>query len=172
MIVALAAEHVDRAAEVAAGIDAELILRKAHRADDRVAEIERRDEVRLGALRDVGGVADVIEVSVGDEDQIGLHRLDVVLAGRVRRIRDPRIDEQRLAARQIDLERCVAEPFDGGLAGSSRGGRGRETQGDGYRNSHAPCIAPTGSSGQTLHARNSSFAENGEGPLSEPALRS
>jgi hypothetical protein len=73
---------------------------------------------------DVGGIADVIEVAVRDQDQVCLDGLDVVLAGRVRRVRDPRIDEDRLAARQIDLERGVAEPLHSRFAGRRSSGRG------------------------------------------------
>jgi uncharacterized repeat protein (TIGR01451 family) len=55
----------------------------------------------------------VIEVTVGDEHEIGLVDLgEVFLAGRVLRVGDPRIDEEDLASRRVDAECGVAEPGD------------------------------------------------------------
>jgi hypothetical protein len=100
--------------------DAALLLRAAlvHARGGRhtlrfepLAQLENADHGRAGLLRKAGGVMDVVEMPVRDQDQV--ERPDVLVRRRTGGIAlEPWIDEDPASAGRHDEKRAVAEPCD------------------------------------------------------------
>ena len=85
---------------------------KLAESDERLAEPRRPVERRVVLLGERRGIAQVISVRVGHEQQIDLaQRVEVlVLRRRLRVLRQPRVDDDDLAARRGQPDRRLAEP--------------------------------------------------------------
>jgi hypothetical protein len=77
----------------------------------RIAYIVRRHEFGAGSFPDVDRIADMIGMSMRDQDQIhALERCDFLLAAVINGICDPGIDKKNTAARRNDFKGRLAIP--------------------------------------------------------------
>ena len=114
--------------------------------------VERRDHVgrpvqdRVVQLGQRRCVADMVDVRMRHQQQVDLaqrRQVGLVRRGRLGATRDPRVDDDRLAARRLDAERRLTQPEHFGLAGHRGGGGGHRgldgaaVQGEGSKGSHS-----------------------------------
>jgi hypothetical protein len=134
----LAVEQRQLAAEVAGKVEPVVARGKAV-VHQRATEVERRHQLGARLLGNGDGVTDVVEVAMADEDEIGLVELgQILLAALVRWVRDPGIDEDRLAARRDQLEGGVTVKGELRRAGSvsARAAQRGDGDGDHCRDAH------------------------------------
>jgi len=94
---------IDRAARIA-GIDVFHALRVEIHAD-----FEIRNDLRAGCLGDLGGIADMIVMPMGEQNMGRARRRRLRIAGEFRVAGEERVDQDDRPAK-LDAEGCVAEP--------------------------------------------------------------
>ncbi len=106
-----------------------LVIQHAKR-DQRLREPGRRVERRIVLLHDVGRVAEMVAVPMGDQHQVDLaERIEIfVLRRRLRIVDQPRVDHDHLSGRRGDLPGRLAQPQQVDFPGSLRARAARPQQ--------------------------------------------